>query len=154
MFWTCCCAMMPVDADTLVVRRLLRVPRERVFAAWLDPTLMARWMCPGDTRTTTVELDPRVGGQFRIVMHQGRGSVEHWGQFLEIERPARLSFTWISVHTERLPSVVTVELVERGAETELVLTHRRLPPGQVEAHRQGWTDIMAKLEETATPDGA
>src|SRR5438105_11591514 len=61
--------MTPADVDPLVVRRVLRVPRERVFAAWLDAALMARWMCPGDTRSATVELDPRVGGKFRIVMH-------------------------------------------------------------------------------------
>ena len=43
--------------------------------------------------------------------------------------------------------MVTVELFERGTDTELVLTHRRLPPDQVESHRQGWTDIVAKLEQ-------
>jgi len=135
------------ETDALVVRRVLRVPRERLFAAWLDPALMARWMRPGDTRGATVELDPRVGGKFRIVMHHGRGEAEHWGEYLVIEPPARLSFTWISTSTERRPTVVTVELFERGVETELVLTHRRLPPDKVEAHRQGWTDIVAKLDQ-------
>src|SRR2546427_2705187 len=72
--------MIPAgDAEALVVRRVLPVPRERVFAAWLDPALMARWMCPGDTRSATVELDPRVGGAFRIVMHHGRGDADHRG---------------------------------------------------------------------------
>ena len=142
--------MTPADAEPLVVRRVLRAPRERVFAAWLDPVLMARWMCPGDTRHATVELDPRVGGKFRVVMHHGRGEAEHWGEYLAIEPPSRLSFTWISVSTERRPTVVTVELFERGVETELVLTHRRLPPDQVEGHRQGWTDIVAKLEQVLT----
>ena len=72
--------MTPADAEPLVVRRVLRVPRARVFAAWLDPALMTRWMCPGDTSHATVELDPRVGGTFRIVMHHGRGEAEHWGE--------------------------------------------------------------------------
>ena len=139
--------MAPAETDALVVRRVLRVPRERVFAAWLDPALMTRWMCPGDTSSASVELDPRVGGKFRIVMHHGRGDAEHWGEFLAIEPPARLSFTWISASTLRQPTLVTVELFERGVETELVLTHRRLPPEKVEAHRKGWTDIVAKLEE-------
>ena len=137
--------MTPPDAE-LVVRRVVRAPRERVFAAWLDAALMARWMCPGDARSTTVELDPRVGGTFRIVMHHGRDAAEHWGQYLAIEPPSRLSFTWISAYTERRPSVVTVELFERGTDTEVVLTHRRLPPDKLEAHREGWTDIVAALD--------
>lgn len=143
--------MTPADAEPLVVRRVLRVPRERVFAAWLDPALMARWMCPGDTRHATVELDPRVGGKFRIVMHHGRGEGEHWGEYLTIEPPSRLSFTWISANTERRPTMVTVDLFERGADTELVLTQRRLPPDKVEAHRKGWSEIVTKLEEALAP---
>ena len=145
--------MTPADAEPLVVRRVLRVPRERVFAAWLDPALMTRWMCPGDMRSATVELDPRVGGKFRIVMHHGRGEAEHWGEYLAIEPPSRLSFTWISANTERQPTVVTVELFLRGVETELVLAQRRLPPDKVEAHRKGWTDIVAKLEQVFASSG-
>ena len=78
--------MTPADAEPLVVRRVLRVPRARVFAAWLDPALMSRWMCPGDTSHATVELDPRVGGKFRIVMHHARGEAE---RSIELPRIAR-----------------------------------------------------------------
>jgi hypothetical protein len=45
---------------------------------------------------------------------------------------------------------VTVEFHERGTGTELVLTHRRLPPTMVEAHRQGWTDVVRLLDEALT----
>jgi len=133
------------------VRRVLPVARERVFAAWLDPVSLAAFMRPGDVAATTVEIDPRVGGRFRIVMHKGGGDVEHWGEYLVIEPPARLSFTWLSANTERRPTVVTIELSERGQGTELVLTHRRLPAGQVDAHRKGWSDIVRKLEEWFGP---
>jgi len=134
----------------LVVRRLVPVARERVFAAWLDPVSLARWMSPGTVTGADVELDPRVGGAFRIVMHHPGGSVEHRGEYLAIEPPARLSFTWISENTGQLPSLVTVELHERGAGTEIVLTHRRLPGDKVDAHRRGWTDIVRKLAEALT----
>jgi uncharacterized protein YndB with AHSA1/START domain len=62
-----------------------------------------------------------------------------------------LSFTWISNATDHKPTVVTIEFHERGTGTELVLTHRRLAPKAVEAHRQGWTDIMRLLDEALTP---
>src|SRR2546422_5079721 len=77
--------------------------------------------------------------------HHGRGDADHRGEYLIIEPPARLSFTWISAATEFRPTVVTVELFERGTSTELVLTHRDLPAAKLNAHRQGWTDIVAKL---------
>lgn len=137
-----------VPEAVLVVRRLLPVPREEVFAAWLDPASLAVWMCPGTVSGATVELDPRVGGKFRIVMHREGGGVEHRGEYLAIESPSLLSFTWISENTDLLPTVVTVELFERGPATEVVLTHRRLPDRMVSPHEKGWTDILRKLEET------
>jgi hypothetical protein len=42
--------------------------------------------------------------------------------------------------------VVTIEFHERGGGTELVLTHRGLPPTEVEGHRKGWSDILRLLE--------
>lgn len=137
--------------DTLVVRRVLPVPREAVFAAWLDPVSLARWMCPGDVASAAAELDPRVGGRFRITMRRERGGVEHSGEYLVIEPPSRLSFTWISVNTDLHPTIVTVDLRDTGAGTELTLAHQRLPAAQVEPHRRGWTDIVRKLETVLIP---
>ena len=135
----------------LVVRRQIAVPRERVFEAWLDSESLAHWMRPGDCTHATVTVDPRVGGGFRIVMEgPTQGTVEHHGEYLAIEPPTLLSFTWISKHTDHKPTVLTIEFHERGTGTELVLTHRRLPPQVVERHRTGWTDIVRLLDETLT----
>ena len=137
---------MTADAGPgpLVVRRTIPLPREEVFAAWLDSASLAVWMCPGEARSTAM-VDAKVGGAFRIVMEHVNETVEHTGTYLAIDPPARLSFTWISPYTDMLPSIVTVELHARGAGTELVLTHERLPAAHVDAHKQGWTDILRKL---------
>jgi uncharacterized protein YndB with AHSA1/START domain len=122
-----------------------------VFEAWLDSESLAHWMRPADSTHAIVSIDPRVGGGFRIVMEgPTHGAVEHVGEYLAIDPPSLLSFTWISEKTEHRPTVVTIEFHERGTGTELVLTHRRLPPEAVEAHRMGWTDIMRLLDEALT----
>jgi uncharacterized protein YndB with AHSA1/START domain len=140
------------DEAVLVVRRQMAVPRERVFEAWLDSESLAHWMRPGNFTHATVTVDPRVGGGFRIVM-EGRtdgGDYEHRGEYLAIEPPSFLSFTWISNATDHKPTVVTIEFHQRGTGTELVLTHRGLAPKAVEAHREGWTDILRLLDEVLT----
>jgi len=135
------------SAPVLVVRRQIAVPRERVFAAWLDSESLAHWMRPGDTSNTIVSVDPRVGGGFRIVMEGStHGCVEHVGEYLAIDPPSLLSFTWMSEKTDHQSTVVTIEFHERGTGTELVLTHRRLPPTAVEGHRMGWTDVVRLLD--------
>jgi uncharacterized protein YndB with AHSA1/START domain len=141
---------MDGSGEVLVVRRIIPAPREQVFDAWLDPKSLARWMRPKGTTGVKAEVDPRVGGQFRIVMLQGQESYEHTGEYLVIEPPARLSFTWISRATNLEPTVVTIEFLERDGNTELVLTHRRLPPTQIDSHRSGWSDIAEALRDQLT----
>jgi uncharacterized protein YndB with AHSA1/START domain len=136
------------SGETLVLRRIIPVPRERVFEAWLDPASLALWMRPGGATDATAEVDPKVGGKFRIVMIEGPKRYEHTGEYLVIAPPERLEFTWISQATDHQPTVVTIEFLERARGTEVVLTHRRLPHKKVESHSRGWTDILQLLERS------
>jgi uncharacterized protein YndB with AHSA1/START domain len=144
----------PTGADEfgppLVVRRTLPAPPERVFAAWTDPRSMARWLSPfADAVATT---DPRVGGAFRVVMRGLGQEIEHTGEYRVVDPPHRLVFTWRSPYTGSEPSLITVELrpVAPGDHTELTLTHERLPAGEVENHRGGWSTILGHLEAHLT----
>jgi uncharacterized protein YndB with AHSA1/START domain len=132
--------------DPVVVSRFFPISRERVFAAWLDPVILAKFMRPRPEATATVRVDARVGGEFLIVMHQSGNAVEHSGRYLEIDPPSRLAFTWNSVNTDSLDTVVTIEFRAHGTGTDLTLTHRRLPVTQTDAHRNGWTAIVGELE--------
>jgi uncharacterized protein YndB with AHSA1/START domain len=82
-------------------------------------------------------------------MISGDRSYPHEGEYLRLERPRLIEFTWISTATNRQRSVVTVELrpIEDGG-TELVLTHRSLPTKQAETeHRDGWTAALDHLTD-------
>ncbi len=130
---------------TVEITKLIPATREDVFAAWLDADGMRQWMCPGDIKKTEVEIDARVGGKYRILMHGNEGNYEHTGEYVEISPPERLSFTWFS-HNAAGGSLVTIELREKGDETELKLTHERLPSAESAAqHTSGWTSILDKL---------
>lgn len=139
------------SAPVLEVRRHIAAPRQRVFDAWLDSEAMARWMRPGKVTHSTVTLEPRVGGSFRILMHGPNGEdFDHQGEYLVIDSPSRLSFTWISKGTDHKPTVVTIEFLEEGNGTDLVLTHRQLTAKAIEGHRGGWTDAIRMLDEVLT----
>ena len=130
---------------TVRISKIMPARREDVFNAWLDADGMRRWMCPGEIKETDVEIDARVGGKFRLVMHGEESDYEMTGEYVEIDPPSRISFTWVS-HTAVDGSLVTLELHDRGEETELVLTHERLPSAEIAAqHESGWTSILEKL---------
>jgi len=134
--------------DKLVLRKLIPVSREEVFAAWSDPAGMQHWMCPGDTKTAEAQIDFRVGGSFRILMKGGIHDTEHTGEYQAIDPPSKLSFTWISKNTDFKTTLVTIELLQRGAQTELILTHERFPSAErVRQHKGGWSQIADRLAQ-------
>lgn len=133
--------------ERIQIDRHLQASPERAFDAWLDAERLRRFMCPGDIRRSEVELDPRVGGQFRIVMHGDEGCYEHTGEFREIQRPSRLVFTWRSMATHERTTLVTLEFAaEGGVGCRLRLTHELLPDAEAaHKHSDGWTSILDQL---------
>jgi uncharacterized protein YndB with AHSA1/START domain len=131
----------------LRIVRLIPASAEELFDAWTDAASLAVWMAPGRVTGSVAEVDARVGGRFRIVMKGPDCDHEHTGEYLVVERPRRLVFTWISEATGGRPTTVTVELVRRGPrETELTLVHEGLPDETAaERHRSGWGGILQKL---------
>ena len=131
---------------SLTLRRVLPAPPERVFRAWTEPEDVRRWMSPHGPSVAEAEIDLRVGGQFRIVMAGAGMTLEHTGEYHEIDPPRRLVFSWQSPYVGEGGSMVTVELEPHGAGTQLVLTHQQLPPAQVERHEGGWSQLFERLE--------
>ena len=143
------------QVPSLTVRREIAAPAAELFDAWLDPIKLAAWMRPSDTRNADVKVDPRVGGEFEIVMYTPSGAVPHTGSYQEIDRPRRLVFTWNSPYAGNHGSLVTVDFKPKGRGTEIVLTHERLPSvDMVKAHTGGWTDILETIARAYTEQRA
>ena len=131
---------------TVTVRKILPASREEVFDAWLDAEGMREWMCPGPVTSSEVTLEPRVGGNFRIVMMARNAQFVNTGEFRVLDRPARLQFTWLSSRWEYQETLVTVELFSRESQCELVLTHERFPVKHSSTQlAAGWSQILEKL---------
>jgi len=125
-----------------VLERELPVSRDRVFDWLTEPDKLARWMTPQGR--VEVEADARPGGRLSVVMIGEGIRIEHSGQFVEVDRPRRLVFTWNSPFTGG-DSLVTIELEARGDGTALLLRHERLPDGQAGSHGGGWSAMLGRL---------
>ena len=132
----------------------LRARAEEIFDLWTQPDLMARWMSPFPGAVDcTANCDPRPGGAFSLVMQAGESSREVSGAYVEVDRPRKLVFTWMGPLTNNVTTLVTVELTPRGGETDLVLTHERLPTSAiVEGHTKGWGHILDHLADVVSKD--
>lgn len=117
------------DADPrrdIVSARFFDAPRERVFEAFCDPSLVARWWGPKGFANTIHELDVRPGGNWRSVLHapDGRDFANH-SVFVEVVRPERIVFRHIS---DEHPYEMTIALEERDGGTRMTWRMRHETP--------------------------
>jgi uncharacterized protein YndB with AHSA1/START domain len=133
-----------IDGDVVVHELELAAPRPAVFAMFVDPSKLVRWI------GISAELEPRPGGRFRFEISPGQFCE---GSYLEVDPPARLSFTWgWSEPAMGVPpgsSLVEVELTELDGSTRLRLCHRGLPTQARQMHSDGWDHFLAQLSAVA-----
>jgi uncharacterized protein YndB with AHSA1/START domain len=133
----------------LELSRFLPAPPDRVFAALARPVDVARWWGPRLFTTPDIELDLRVGGRFRFTMQPPDGDRFHLsGEFLEIDPPSRLAYTfrWDEPAPDDRETVVTLTLDVVGEGTRLTLRQGEFATEErLALHRNGWTDSLDKL---------
>lgn len=134
---------------TLRLERTIRVPRDKVFAAWTTAETLARWFGPTEAYTIVVHaLDARPGGEYRFEMvHAGGNRHQVHGVYREVVSPSRISFTWTWDDKPELgETLVTVEFAAEGVHTRLLLTHELFPSTEVrDNHNMGWTGGLDHL---------
>lgn len=141
------------------VSRFIRAPRERVFEAWLKPEIRRKWWrtSRGDG-PTACEIDARVGGRYLLKQIGGgceaapeQDDDKEWimqGEFLEIDPPSRLVFTWNVNHTEEpvVDQRVTIEFREAEGGTEVEITHQGIhSTGMLDGTQGGWSKLLETL---------
>jgi uncharacterized protein YndB with AHSA1/START domain len=134
---------------SLTLKRQLKAPPAKVFAAWTDPEKMKRWMGPGEIKTMRAESDPRVGGRYRFVMQAPNGEeYDVGGVYREVVTNEKLVFTWAWKSAPERESLVTLLLKPDGDGTLLTLTHEQFADEESRnGHEQGWNSSLDKLEK-------
>ena len=132
------------ELTTARVERLLPVSPGDAYDAWVDADRLQRFICP-EPGTAEVVIDPRPGGSLRIVMAFPDRVRVIEGEYLALDRPHRLTFSWRPQWREP-ESVVTVSFEPRGGdETLMTIVHSPLPSGSVSDYRRGWDSVSAQL---------
>jgi uncharacterized protein YndB with AHSA1/START domain len=131
------------------------VPRERVYTAFTDPDVFARWYGPEGfpARRETVDLDVRIGGVQRFVMvSEVDPSMRtgFTGRFTDVVAGQLLasSGSWDGIpgQTDPWRSHLRVEFHDDDARTRLVLREGPHPAGTADMGRQAWQMMFAKLD--------
>lgn len=142
--------MSKPQSPSLTLKRRLKAPAEKVFAAWTEPEKIVRWFGPADAVGDSVraDMDVRVGGRYRMRFKTGDGeSHEVAGEYKEVVRNERLVFSWAWHTTPERESLVTITLKPDGDATMLTLHHERFFDEKArDGHERGWTGTLEKLD--------
>jgi uncharacterized protein YndB with AHSA1/START domain len=140
---------------SVTVTRHFDFPADRVFGAWLDPASVGKWLFATETgQIVRALIDPRVGGKFSIVDRRKGEDVEHRGEYLQINRPHRLVFTFSVPKYSGLFTTVTIDILPQGAGCQLTLRHDGVLPEYLEGTKTGWAQIFDGLQKTLSIAGA
>ncbi|MGH2472532.1 MAG: SRPBCC family protein [Candidatus Limnocylindria bacterium] len=144
---------------TLVVTRFFDAPRELVFKAWTDKEQLALWFPPADFTAPVIEVDPRPGGVFRVVMKGPEGEPFNGaefpgeGLFTEVVPNERLAFTFAGEGDNAPPPILmTVVFEDEGDKTKVTVQQTAETVEDYEAletlgSREGLGQSFEKLDE-------
>jgi glutathione S-transferase len=134
----------------VTLSRWLRAARERVFEAFTSPAAIQSWMGPENCTVPRASVDLRVGGRYRIEMHGANGDVYVvGGEYLVIEPPSKLSFTWQWQNKDfgGDNTQVSVLFTDKDNGTLLELRHEGFADDDsARQHDEGWISTVNCLE--------
>jgi glutathione S-transferase len=140
----------------LRVTRLIKAPRERVFAAWTNPAEIPKWFGCGGATISDVKVDLKVGGEYSLRLagencdgDKNGAERELRGKYVEVKKPSRLVYTWAwNNHPDLGETLVTIDFVDREGFTDVQITHELFPtPEWRDKHSYGWNACLDKVQE-------
>jgi uncharacterized protein YndB with AHSA1/START domain len=139
----------------LVLTRLIDAPREKLYRAWTNATLLKQWFAPLPWTPPHAELDVRQGGANLVVMRGPDGNeMPCRGVYLEVVPNERLVFTdaytaaWHPSEKPFMTVILTFE--DEGRKTRYTARVRHWTVADREAHEkmgfhQGWGQCADQL---------
>jgi uncharacterized protein YndB with AHSA1/START domain len=140
---------MTETLETLRITRRFDAAAERVFDAWIDPVRAGRWLFTSQaSERHSTDLDARVGGKWTIVDRRDGVDYTAVGEYLEVDRPRRLVFSFGMPQFSPLSFNVTVEIVPEGEGCILTLSQEGIAADSLKPTEAGWADMFEALAAT------
>jgi uncharacterized protein YndB with AHSA1/START domain len=134
----------------VALERVIAAPRSKIYRAWLDPAMLARWFGPDDFSVTVASVDERVGGVHQVEMLNPDGGHTTFVSVIEeLDPDERIVFTF-KFDPEAQETKLTLTFTDaEGGGTVLRLEHEQITvEGTLndQSVNIGWGQTLAKLQ--------
>ena len=145
-----------VNEHTIRFERTLPTTRERLWNYITEPANLGTWLADGGGI-----IEDQFGGRVELVFNANQ-SPDRQGQDTRIrglvshcEQNKSITFSWIDTASQ-LESLVSIELVDAGDQTKLILTQSRLPHSKMHEMMAAWHAhldvLLARVRNIMPPD--
>jgi uncharacterized protein YndB with AHSA1/START domain len=133
------------DRVLMMTRRFEASP-ERVYDAWTDPKYASLWLFTGPTSDKhTCEMDPRPGGRWTVTDTRGGVLYTATGEFLEADRPRKVSLTFAMPQFSPEHDLITVTFEADGDGCIMRFRQEGIAQEAKEPSKSGWTPMFEGL---------
>jgi uncharacterized protein YndB with AHSA1/START domain len=145
-----------MPGNSVSLHRVLKASPEKVYRAFTNATAMTAWLPPYGFLCTVHELDPKVGGKYRMSFHNFTTGNSHsfGGKYIEMKPNEFLKYT-DKFDDPNLPGemITTVWLRKVSVGTELQVQQDGIPEViPAEACYLGWQESLEKLAKLVEPE--
>ena len=102
----------PAGAPVILMQRLLDGPRELVWECITRKEHFSQWWGPRKYSNEITDFDVRAGGKWRVIQRDGDEEYIFHGEFREIQKPDRLSWTFGMENMMEGVEVVETDILE------------------------------------------
>jgi uncharacterized protein YndB with AHSA1/START domain len=138
------------------LHRVLTTKPEKIYRAFIEPDAMARWLPPNGFTGTVHELEPKVGGSYRMSFRNFTTGLSHsfGGKYLELVPGERVRYS-NRFDDPNLPGEMqtTVTLKKVLVGTEVTIVQEGIPDViPPEACYLGWQESLRNLARLVEPE--
>lgn len=144
----------------LRMTRRFEAPPEKVYDAWIDPAFTRLWLFTSpDSEANDTAIDARVGGKWRMTDRRDGVDYTAEGEYLELDRPRRIVFTFAMPQFSPNSDTITAEFAPEGTGCVMTFTQSgvdiadelaALPDGEVGGSEFGWNLMFKGLGQVVT----
>lgn len=142
--------------NTIRLHRVLSTKPDKIYRAFIEPDAMAKWLPPNGFTCTVHQMDPKVGGSYRMSFRNFTTGHLHsfGGKYVELVPGERLSYIDKFEDPNLTGEIrVTVTLRTVSVGTEVNIVQEGLPDVlPVEACYLGWQQSLRNLAELVEPE--
>ena len=146
----------PASTNTVRLHRVLRAAPEKVYRAFLDADALAKWLPPNGFTCTVLEMNAKVGGDFKMAFTNfttGKGH-SFGGTYVELKPHERIRYTETFDDPNlrgEMQTTITLKKVLCG--TEVTIVQEGIPAAiPAEMCYLGWQESLILLAKLVEPE--